>query len=156
VPVPLAAMASTVLTSENGIQNNPGTVLASAVDTEIISFRGMQDAMRQYQSNMQLVQSQRTENEMVLQELELLKNGSNVVVVYKMIGPILMSQSISDALQTVEKRLNFIKAEQDQIANKIEKQEQLLKVQSKKVQQMQSMLQQTTVQAVQAIAQQHT
>jgi chaperonin cofactor prefoldin len=156
VPVPLAAMASTVLTSENGIQNNPGTVLASAVDTEIISFRGMQDAMRQYQSNMQLVQSQRTENEMVLQELELLKNGSNGVVVYKMIGPILMSQSISDALQTVEKRLNFIKAEQDQIANKIEKQEQLLKVQSKKVQQMQSMLQQTTVQAVQAIAQQHT
>jgi chaperonin cofactor prefoldin len=154
-------MTSEALASGGSTQNNPGTVLASAVDTEMIAFRGMQDAMRQYQSNMQVVQSQRTENEMVLEELELLKNGSGNgsngdVVVYKMIGLVLMSQSITDALQTVEKRLNFIKAEQDQIACKIEKQEQLLKDQSKKVQQMQSMLQQTTVQAVQAIAQQHS
>ena len=155
-------METSAFSSDNANQTNPGTVLASAVDAEIVAFRGMQDSMRQYHSNLQLVQSQRTENEMVFQELELLKNRSKEekcskdVVVYKMIGPVLMAQSINDALHTVEKRLNFIKEEQDQIARKIEKQEQLLKEQSKKVQQMQSMLQQTTAQAVQAIAQQHT
>lgn len=154
-------MASAALPKENAIQNNPGTVLASAVDTEMNTFRVMQEEMRHFQSNMQVLQSQRTENEMVLEELDLLKNpsgngSSGDAVVYKMIGPVLMSQNINDALQTVEKRLNFIKTEQNQITNKIEKQEQLLKDQSKKVQHMQSMLQQTTVQAVQAIAKQHT
>jgi prefoldin beta subunit len=154
-------MASSTTLPSNNDTKNPGTVLASAVDAEMIKFRDMQDTMQQYQSNLQLVQSQRTENEMVEQELEILKDArkerdavSNIVV-YKMIGPVLMSQSIDDALQTVRKRLDYIRTEQEQITVKIDKQEKLLKEQSKTVQQMQSMLQQTTVQAVQAIAQQH-
>jgi prefoldin beta subunit len=155
-------MASSTTLPSNNDTKNPGTVLASAVDAEMIKFRDMQDTMQQYQSNLQLVQSQRTENEMVEQELEILKDArkerdavSKNVVVYKMIGPVLMSQSIDDALQTVRKRLDYIRNEHEQITVKIDKQEKLLKEQSKTVQQMQSMLQQTTVQAVQAIAQQH-
>jgi chaperonin cofactor prefoldin len=154
---------SNVSSSTNEIADisNPGTVLASAVDAEMMTFRDMQETMQQYQSNLQLVQSQRTENEMVLEEFELLKDGKkdsppdgSSVVVYKMIGPVLMSQSICEAYQTVQKRLDFIKSEQEQMTSKIMKHEQLLKDQAKKVQQMQSALQQTTVQAVQAIAQQ--
>ena len=143
--------------------NNPGTVLASAVDSEVATFRNMQESMQQYQSNLQLVQGQRTENEMVLEEFQLLlkatKNNStsskNVANVYKMIGPVLMSQNINDAYQTVEKRIQFITSEQNKIQQQMEEQEKLLQEQAKKVQQIQSMLQQSTVQAVQAIAQQH-
>jgi chaperonin cofactor prefoldin len=143
-------------------ESNPGTVMASAVDAEIATFRTMQESMQQYQSNLQLVQSQRTENEMVLEEFQLLleakkKNteGKAVVNVYKMIGPVLMSQSVDEAYQTVEKRIQFITTEQNKIQNQMDEQEKLLQEQAKKVQQMQSMLQQSTVQAVQAIAQQH-
>jgi prefoldin beta subunit len=141
--------------------NNPGTVMASAVDAEIATFRTMQESMQQYQSNLQLVQSQRTENEMVLEEFQLLldakktNSGKQVVNVYKMIGPVLMSQNINEAYQTVEKRLQFITTEQTKIQNQMDGQEKLLQEQAKKVQQMQAMLQQSTVQAVQAIAQQH-
>ena len=143
--------------------NNPGTVLASAVDSEVATFRNMQESMQQYQSNLQLVQGQRTENEMVLEEFQLLLNATknnstssnNVANVYKMIGPVLMSQNINDAYQTVEKRIQFITSEQNKIQQQMEEQEKLLQEQAKKVQQMQSMLQQSTVQAVQAIAQQH-
>ena len=46
--------------------------MASAVDAEIAIFRTMQESMQQYQSNLQLVQGQRTENEMVLEEFQLL------------------------------------------------------------------------------------
>jgi chaperonin cofactor prefoldin len=147
--------------SDNDEATNPGTVLASAVNDEIAKFRSMQDMMQQYQSNLQLVQSQRTENEMVLEEFQLLlddqKKSENKksVNVYKMIGPVLMSQRIDDAYQTVEKRLQFITNEQKQIMQQIEQHEKLLQEQAKKVQQMQAMLQQSTVQAVQAIAQQH-
>jgi chaperonin cofactor prefoldin len=141
--------------------NNPGTVMASAVDAEIATFRTMQDSMQQYQSKLQLVQSQRTENEMVLEEFQLLmdakvkNSGKRAVNVYKMIGPVLMSQSIDDAYQTVEKRIQFITTEQTNVQKQIDEQEKLLQEQAKKVQQMQSILQQSTVQAVQAIAQQH-
>ena len=142
-------------------ESNPGTVLASAVDAEIATFRSMQESMQQYQSNLQLVQGQRTENEMVLEEFQLLMNakknngdGKNVNV-FKMIGPVLMSQSIDEAYQTVEKRIQFITTEQNKIQNQMDEHEKLLQEQAKKVQQMQSMLQQSTVQAVQAIAQQH-
>lgn len=143
-------------------ESNPGTVMASAVDAEIATFRTMQESMQQYQSNLQLVQSQRTENEMVLEEFQLLMeakkkktDGKAVVNVYKMIGPVLMSQSVDEAYQTVEKRIQFITTEQNKIQNQMDEQEKLLQEQAKKVQQMQSMLQQSTVQAVQAIAQQH-
>jgi prefoldin beta subunit len=141
--------------------HNPGTVLATAVDAEIATFRDMQEMMQQYQSNLQLVQSQRTENEMVLEEFQLLmdtkkgEGNKSVINVYKMIGPVLMPQNIADARETVDKRIQFITTEQKQIQNQIEQQEKLLKEQSTKVQKMQSMLQQSTVQAVQAIAQQH-
>ena len=143
-------------------ENNPGTVLASAVDAEIATFRSMQESMQQYQSNFQLVQGQRTENEMVLEEFQLLMdakkknvNDTKAANVFKMIGPVLVSQSINEAYQTVEKRIQFITTEQNKIQNQMDEQEKLLQEQAKKVQQMQSMLQQSTVQAVHAIAQQH-
>ena len=42
------------------------------------------------------------------QELDLLEDGAKV---YKLIGPVLMSQDLEDAKQNVTKRLDFIKGE---------------------------------------------
>lgn len=52
--------------------------------------------------------TQLSENEMVLKELELLTNESEV---YKLIGPILIKQEPSEAKSNVSKRIEFIQNE---------------------------------------------
>jgi prefoldin beta subunit len=134
--------------------NNPGTVLASAVDAEMTKFREVQASINQMRSDLQILLGQSTENEMVLQELSLL-HGDDGAVVYKMIGPALIKQDLEDATQTVKKRLEFIVSERQKLSTRINEKERLANELAEKVQQMQSMLQQTTAQAVQAIAAQH-
>lgn len=116
---------------------------------------------------LQTLQSQATENEMVLQELKILtsisdesttNSGSSAPsapVVYKLMGPALIRQPIDDALDTVNKRLDFIKSEHGKLSTKIQDHEAKAHIMAKKIQQMQALLQQSTVQAVQAIAAEH-
>uniref|UniRef100_A0A1D1YM44 Prefoldin subunit 6 n=1 Tax=Anthurium amnicola TaxID=1678845 RepID=A0A1D1YM44_9ARAE len=48
------------------------------------------------------------ENELVLKELELLKEDANV---YKLIGPVLVKQDLAEANANVRKRMEYISAE---------------------------------------------
>ncbi|KAJ1690952.1 hypothetical protein LUZ63_015107 [Rhynchospora breviuscula] len=48
------------------------------------------------------------ENELVLKELELLKEDANV---YKLIGPVLVKQDLAEAKANVRKRIEYISAE---------------------------------------------
>ncbi|KAJ3671510.1 hypothetical protein LUZ60_007589 [Juncus effusus] len=48
------------------------------------------------------------ENELVLKELELLKEDANV---YKLIGPVLVKQDLAEANANVKKRIEYISAE---------------------------------------------
>jgi prefoldin beta subunit len=57
-------------------------------------FREMQEEVQKLHSDMQTLQGQETENEMVLQELDLLSEDSSV---YKMIGPVLNKQDNEDS-----------------------------------------------------------
>jgi prefoldin beta subunit len=57
-------------------------------------FREMQEEVQKLHSDMQTLQGQETENEMVLQELDLLSEDSSV---YKMIGPVLIKQDNEDS-----------------------------------------------------------
>lgn len=132
--------------------NNPGNVIASAVDAEIAKFRGLQEDMQKFARDLQIVTGQETENEMVLQELDLVADGSPV---FKMIGPVLVKQETDDAQQTVRKRLEFIRGEKAKIKRNVEATEKIGSALSVKIQQMQAQLQQTTAQAVAAIAEQH-
>jgi prefoldin beta subunit len=132
--------------------NNPGTVMASAVDAELATFRELQESINQLRADLQTVLGQSTENEMVLQELALVQEDANV---YKMIGPALIQQNLEDATQTVKKRLEFIIAEQQKLTNKINDKEKQANELAQKIQEMQALLQQTTVQAVQAVTAQH-
>jgi prefoldin beta subunit len=132
--------------------DNPGNVIASAVDAEVAKFREMQEEVQKLNSDMQTLQGQETENEMVLQELELLSEDS---LVYKMIGPVLIKQDNEDSCQTVRKRLEFIRGEKEKLKNKLNSKETQGNALSAKIQQMQAQLQQTTAQAVAAIQEQH-
>ncbi|CAI0548515.1 unnamed protein product [Linum tenue] len=76
------------------------------------------------------------ENELVLKELELLKEEANV---YKLIGPVLVKQDLAEANANVRKRIEYISAElkrldatvQDLEEKQNSKREAVLKVQQR-------------------------
>jgi prefoldin beta subunit len=130
--------------------NNPGGAMAAEIDAEIAIFRGLQEQLNRVRGDLQLVLSQQAENEMVLQELELLDSTNNHV--YKMVGPVLIRNSLEDAQDTVKKRLEFIVAERKRLEEKGNELEQRGNEISIKVQQLQANLQRATAAAVNAIA----
>lgn len=75
--------------------------------------------------------------------------------VYKMIGPILIKQDLDEAQQTVQKRLEFIRGEKEKLESKIKSKEQQGSDLKLKINQMQAQLQTVTMEAMNAIKQQH-
>jgi prefoldin beta subunit len=142
-------MTTAVTTSS---PDNPGNVIASAVDAEVAKFRELQEELEKLHTDVQLLGGQEAENEMVLQELDLISDDSSV---YKMVGPVLIKQETEDSRQTVRKRLEFIRGEKEKLQSKVTAKEKRGQELSAKVQQMQAQLQQTTAQAVRAIQDQH-
>jgi len=146
------AITHSIIMASNSDPKNPGNVLASAVDAEVAKYREMQESIQRLRGDLQTVLGQATENEMVLNELELMEEGETV---YKMIGPALIKQDLEDAVSTVKKRLEFIHAEEKKIDGQIKTKEAQAAELAQKVEQMNATLQQTTAQAVQAIAAEH-
>lgn len=76
------------------------------------------------------------ENELVIKELDLLKEDANV---YKLIGPVLVKQDLAEARANVKKRIEYISAELKRIDGTIQdledkqnsKRESVLKLQQK-------------------------
>jgi prefoldin beta subunit len=139
--------------------SNPGTALASAVDAEVAKYRGIQQEIQQLRVDLQTILGQQTENEMVLEELKFMSPSSSQQrppVVYKMVGPVLLKQPISEATKTVQERLDFIGKEKKKIQDKIESKEKRSSESAQLVQQLQSQLQQATAEAVRAVAAQHS
>jgi prefoldin beta subunit len=127
------------------------TMSAAEIDDEIANFREIQEQLQRVQNDLQLVLGQMTENEMVQQELSLLDSSTNV---YKMVGPVLIKNSLDDAKDTVTKRLDFITTEKKRLEDKQKALEERGVAISRKVQQMQAALQQATVAAVQEVRKQ--
>mmetsp|Transcript_19050 Transcript_19050/g.39675 ORF Transcript_19050/g.39675 Transcript_19050/m.39675 type:complete len:144 (+) Transcript_19050:114-545(+) len=86
--------------------------LAAIVDKEMSVFKQKQEKLTKLRQKQQTLMEQHSENEMVKAEL-LLLTPSNVV--YKKVGPILMKHERSEAVETVEKRLEFIKGDQQKV-----------------------------------------
>jgi prefoldin beta subunit len=144
--------------TENDSLNNPGRVLASAVDAEVAKYRGLQSEVEKLRGDLAMVRSQETETELVEAELKLIANinsNSKEETIYKMVGPVLIRQDADEAVQTVGKRLEFIRGEKDKISGRIASKERQIEELSAKIQGMQIQLQQTTAAAVRAISQQH-
>lgn len=131
--------------------NNPGGAMAAEIDAEVENFKQIQAQLQSVRTDLQTVLGQLTENEMVQKELELVDSSSNV---YKMVGPVLIKNSLEDARDTVSKRLEFITAERDRLEAKSKELETKGGEVATKVQQMQAALQQATVAAVNEVAKQ--
>jgi len=125
--------------------------MAAEIDKEVAKFREIEQQMQKVQKDLQLVIGQQTENEMVQIELNHLNAGDNV---YKMVGPVLLKNSLEDAKETVQKRLEFIQAERTRLETKGKDLESKGNAISEKVQQMQTNLQQATAAAVNEVARQ--
>lgn len=132
--------------------DNPGHIMASAVDAEVAKFRELQEEVIKLRNDLQTVLSQETENEMVQQELDLLREDQTI---YKKVGPVLLKQDLEEAQSTVKKRLEFIRTEKKKLETKIKDKETSGATLAAKIQQMQQQLQQTTIAATQAIAEHH-
>ena len=131
--------------------NNPGGAMAAEIDAEVENFKVIQAQLQNVRNDLQTVLGQLTENEMVQKELELVDSSSNV---YKMVGPVLIKNSLEDAKDTVSKRLEFITAERDRLEAKSKELETKGGEIANKVQQLQAALQQATVAAVNEVAKQ--
>lgn len=121
---------------------------AVEIDEEIVKFREVQEELQRTRNDLQLVMQQMTENEMVKQELALLDPSTNV---YKMVGPVLIKNSLEDANETVTKRLEFINGEKNRLEAKNKELETRGNGIGTKIRNMQSNLQQMTAAAVQEI-----
>ena len=126
---------------------------AADIDEEIVQYRKVQEKIQRVRTDLQVVLSQLTENQMVQQELQVLEASTKV---YKMVGPVLLKNSVADATETVNKRLDFIRGEQTRLETKNQTLEARGATIAAKVQQMQRQLQQATVAAVQHIKDQAT
>jgi prefoldin beta subunit len=131
---------------------NPGGAMAAEIDKETANFREIEEQLQKVRSDLQIVLGQLTENEMVMQELDLLEGSTNV---FKMVGPVLIKNSLDEAKDTVSKRVEFITAERKRLETKGQELEAKGNDIATKVQQMQGALQQATVAAVQQVAQEH-
>ena len=125
--------------------------MAAEIDSEVQNFREVQGQLQKVRNDLQIVLSQLTENEMVQQELDVVEGGTNV---YKMVGPVLIKNSLEDAKDTVSKRIEFITSERKRLESKAQELETKAGEIGLKVQQMQAALQKATAAAVQEVAKQ--
>jgi prefoldin beta subunit len=86
--------------------------------------------------------------------LEICEKESSNATIYKQVGPILLKNDLSDAKDTIEKRLEFISGEIKKIESLISKKEERYGELGKAIQEMQSAMQRAAVEAAKAAAQQ--
>jgi prefoldin beta subunit len=129
--------------------DNPGAVMAAAVDAEIAVFKELQEETQKLRGDIQTLLQQQHENEMVKQELDLLDDSCNV---YKMVGPVLLKNDLDDAKQTVEKRLEYITGERKKLEASLAKKEEKLQATAAKIQEIQGTMQRAAVEAAKAAA----
>ncbi|CCF73322.1 prefoldin beta subunit [Babesia microti strain RI] len=72
----------------------------------------------------QQLYTQEMENEQVLEELKLCEDNQTI---FKSVGPIIMKQDKAEAILTVEKRLEYIRAQKELTKSEIDKTNSKLK-----------------------------
>ncbi|KAE8540689.1 hypothetical protein D1P53_003053 [Cryptococcus gattii VGV] len=82
--------------------------LQAQLQTSTISFQKIENELAGVIEARQRLDSQLSENELVLKEFKLLKSHNTV---YKLIGPALVPQDSNEAKVNVEKRLEYIRGE---------------------------------------------
>ncbi|EPZ35332.1 Prefoldin [Rozella allomycis CSF55] len=78
------------------------------LQTIVSSYQDLQKESNKAISTREKLEAQLRENEAVLAELKLIKDGNKV---FKIVGPVLIDQELDEAKTTISKRLEFINKE---------------------------------------------
>ncbi|XP_020292117.1 prefoldin subunit 6 [Pseudomyrmex gracilis] len=92
----------------------------------------------------QQLDGQLNENMMVKSELDLLKDENDV---FKLIGPVLVKQDLSEAKQNVSKRMDYIKAELKRVDDTLASYEKKMETQKDALNKLEQAFQQTQIKA---------
>jgi prefoldin beta subunit len=130
--------------------SNPNSTLTTEADAELAKYRLMQDSIQKARTQQQTLLQQLNENEMVFTELKILGPEDKVS---KLIGPVLMTVSKEEALETVEKRVEFIQAELKKMETQIASKEADAAALVTKIQNMQGDMQKRAKEEAMKIAQ---
>ncbi|KAL7437016.1 hypothetical protein ACHAXM_005621 [Skeletonema potamos] len=133
---------------------NIGAQAAEAVNEKLLERQKLEQEMYAHHQDLQKLISQRNENEMVKTELEICETESSDATIYKEVGPVLLKNDLSDATDTVAKRLEFISGEIKKTEGLISKKESRYEELGKAIQEMQNAMQKAAVEAAKAAAQQ--
>ncbi|KAK3918653.1 Prefoldin subunit 6 [Frankliniella fusca] len=90
--------------------------LQKKLQQEVENFQALQKQYQKTLSVRQQLGGQLFETETVKSELDLVKKDQEV---YKLIGPVLIKQDLEEALQNVNKRMDYIKGELKRIDDTI-------------------------------------
>ena len=104
---------------------------------EIENIKKMKAEQNVFRQNIQSYEFKKNENEMVKKELEFVEEGDEV---FKLVGPMLVKEEISDAKQNVTKRVDFITKEIEKFEKKIQSHEEVIVKKTKIVQDIQAKL----------------
>lgn len=102
-------------------------------------FKKMQNDLMQNMEARNGLTAQQQENLLVKEEFDKLEEDG---VVYKLVGPILVKQNISDAKANVDKRLEYITGEMDRSNKNVEALEEKLEKEKQRIMKMQAEQQQ--------------
>ncbi|CAF0926155.1 unnamed protein product [Didymodactylos carnosus] len=97
--------------------------LTKKLEDEVEKYRHTQNEMKKYVAQQQNLYVTKTENEFVKQEFETLEADATV---YKLIGPVLIKQELSEGKETVEKRLVYCDGELKRLTTMIKDTEKKL------------------------------
>jgi len=82
--------------------------LQKKIVSEVDVFKGLQTDFQKVLAARQTLEAQLHENESVYSELSLVGADAKVL---KLVGPVLISQSLDDSKQNVQKRIDYINGE---------------------------------------------
>ncbi len=83
-------------------------ILQTKLQEEVESLQSLQKQQTKTMTARQTLDSQLTENRLVKEELDSLEEGAGV---FKLVGPALVRQDLSEARQNVDKRIAYISGE---------------------------------------------
>lgn len=121
--------------------------LQNTFKQESAAFKDAQQDISKNYSARQTFLQQEHENQLVLQELDLLDEDSNI---FKLIGPILVKQDPLEAKSNVKKRLDLIKGELDRLDSQLKRLDEKQGKRQNTLRQVEEQVQQITQDASQA------
>eukprot|EP01136_Pigoraptor_vietnamica_P022823 Opistho-1_new@6221 len=77
-------------------------------ENEVNALRAIDQELQKHTNARQQMEVQLNENKLVLQEMKLLKDDAEV---FRLMGPALVKQDLSEAKSSVERRLEYINSE---------------------------------------------